>query len=235
MPITFSKYIPYLYRISDNTLNAPDVTKDHIAGSTKIAEYNSSPDTPVLTIRNITAVGATFGSSRSLSQRDQNWLRNSIECCQQNGFDLSKDFRITPLNISYGQSFLDPKFSCISTDMLVICYIYHRGASEYAKDLGKTENSGFRQCKHHFEEGAWRDAAQKSGAKFIVVFSSYIKDREITAKHFAGDKYVVASPALPVYAINPNTETLCDRRMEMLVRKDIAKHIKLKNPSILSL
>lgn len=157
-------------------------------------------------IRHITLVGANYQAC-FLHEDDVEWLHYAMELCWRQGIEISRDFTLTPLNIASkagklltqkgqyndGDDFLKVT---IPTDLLVICYVFNT-PSPILTALSFTEGfEKFRTSNLHFVENAWRDAAERSGAKVIITFARRTPiekgdPEEVTIRDFTSPAYLV--------------------------------------------
>jgi hypothetical protein len=139
-------------------------------------------------IERITAVGAYY-SKDGLSSYDEDWLATSLSLCERVGIPVSRRFRFTPLNLVYGgeHDFLRSDLN-VPTDLLLICFVFN---PSYQTPFWQLHEDSM-ISPHHFEEGAWYHAAERSGAKVIIPFAA--RQTEITSEinktHFSGPQYV---------------------------------------------
>jgi len=168
-------------------------------------------------IKRITAVGAEY-REHSFGYNDELYLQMTLDWFECLGLPISKDFELTPLNLSYGsdQDFIDPNLKFPPADLLVICNVLDSpsgnffGSSEY---LCTSQYSIFPDY--------WHRAAERSGAKAIVAMQ--FTGSEVGKKRFQSDKD-------PIYKVQemPFRHPLLDRYNDahILLSQDLSEAVK---------
>lgn len=183
-------------------------------------DYGTEDESSTYVVRNITLVGACYSDSW-LSKNDLDWLKCALEFCQRQKIPVSKNFRLTPLNISMlnGQEvdyneeddFLK---QTIPTDLLVIGYV---PAVRSRPDEQGYIHPAYRLSPHHYETNAWENATLRDGATIVVTFETARSPCEITARCFESDQYEMSEQRQIKFEDQPNysfnMETLIHRKL----------------------
>lgn len=141
-------------------------------------------------VASILAVGALYNPQAHmtcLSLRDRFWLHHTVEIGKETGFLPQPFLEVSIPNIANGVDFLHPQQS-FRTRILSVNFIIDRlsdTGKSYAEDLGHDVTA--LTSPHHTTEHSWREAAERSTADWVVVFSR--SDGEISGRHFTGKSF----------------------------------------------
>lgn len=144
------------------------LTKYFNAFASRVQETGLPP------LERITLVGARF-TTEGLHPRDVAIMRSGVAYLLKSGIPVSEDFSVRPVNLEYGEDFLE---SQPSTDLLIFSYIFNANQHDWSKPqyyqrLEKSDDPGlYRLSPHHFRPDAWNHAAKNSGANIVISFGA---------------------------------------------------------------
>jgi hypothetical protein len=166
-----------------------------------IISVNSLEQNPhPLAIGHIIAAGAYYndddairhGYGGGFSVRDREWLHHAITLCNDIGLPIDRQFKLTPLNLMYGngQNFFKIK---LDADLLVACHVIDPTKDKGALATLKS-GDGYLTCNLHNDQNPypWGRAARRAGIKIIVNYWND-PDLEIGAEQFETAGYVLIS------------------------------------------
>lgn len=177
-------------------------------------------------VKNITAVGAQYNIARftGLSDRDQAWLALTLELCARTTIPLTPHTTLTPINLACGQDFLAPSTPPPATDILIIGFIINAQSVAGQQIMRRAPTDIDHLVSPHQHPDVWRNAADHSKAKLIVVFRQ--NEIEVGQESFAGSdfryvgqKQVMAPSYAKIIHDRKKPPILFKYRMEILVRR----------------
>lgn len=134
-------------------------------------------------LRRVIGIGARYDDETgALCRRDMIHVRSTLDLLYRIGVPISPHMTFLPLNLEYGNDFLDGAPEC---DLLISCYVYN-------PDGGfPLESEGFlASSSRHREPGIWHAAAMSSMARVIAVFGDGNPGgQEIGVPHFYAGPY----------------------------------------------
>lgn len=186
-------------------------------------------------IKDIVAVGSIYNGcgGEGISPRDRLWLKSAISASSELGIGWAPNFVLRQPNLDFtGEDYLDPKTKT-PTDVLITCFIAtQKLISRVQADPleGILKPLGLAPLltqSPHQEPNAWREAADRNGARMIVCFH---KQEEIAAPQFEGGNYVLWEGNHPVKT-GLITSFSGDGRQhtyqrDVLLRRDLYEEVK---------
>lgn len=179
-------------------------------------------------ITRIAIVGAKHNYKKLTYSADPLYVEMAIDFCEYLGFGVSKNFSLTPLDVSNGpeENFLNPDVK-VSADLLIIANILPEQPQRVSEELRLAHPS---IAAYLDSLRTWYDAAASTDAS-VIVATKYTGD-EVGEKHlqaFNSQKLAYLNMDMPfhhpLFSDNPVLSISNYEGADVLVHKDLAHKI----------
>ena len=183
----------------------------------------------------ILAVGGFYNLTSfppGLSARDSSWLGHTIKTGRDAGLLDKPYFRLLISNIADGVDFLDPSRS-FQTNGITVNYILDPLSEKGSLQARKPEHgvdAGVLISPFHTSDRSWLEAAERTNAEWVVVFSG--DEGDISGRHFEGGRFLpVISKQVEAPPESDKEYPMVPYKMDVLVREDRVAYFASQQPS----